>query len=113
MQPGGKLRDSEADLTALERELTEELTCSMCPQSSRFLGKFTAPAANESDCTVEAAVYYVELLGSVKAAAEIEEIVWLNTGEPPEIELAPLTRNFVLPLASTRLLAKQTAEASR
>jgi len=33
MQPGGKLRDSESDLVALERELTEELMCSVRPHS--------------------------------------------------------------------------------
>jgi 8-oxo-dGTP pyrophosphatase MutT (NUDIX family) len=48
MQPGGKLQDSESDLAALERELGEELKCSVRPGSPVFLGTFSAPAANET-----------------------------------------------------------------
>ena len=38
MQPGGKLQDSESHLDALERELREELSCSVQPGSSSFSG---------------------------------------------------------------------------
>lgn len=38
MQPGGKLRHSESDLAALERELGEELKCSVRPGSTLFPG---------------------------------------------------------------------------
>jgi 8-oxo-dGTP pyrophosphatase MutT (NUDIX family) len=100
MQPGGKLRDSESHLAALERELGEELRCGIRPNSPAFLGMFTAPAANESGCLVEAALYRVELAGPVSAASEIEEIAWVDPGQPQQIELAPLTRETVLPLAA-------------
>jgi len=100
MQPGGKLRDSESHLSALERELNEELKCSMRPGSAQFLGTFTAPAANENGCLVEAALYRVDLLGSISAACEIEEIVWIDPAQPDQIELAPLTRDAVMPIAA-------------
>jgi uncharacterized protein (TIGR00730 family) len=100
MQPGGKLRDSESHLTALERELGEELSCSIRPDSPAFLGTFTAPAANESGCLVEAALYRVELMGTINAASEIEEVLWLDPSQPHQIELAPLTSGSVLPLAA-------------
>lgn len=100
MQPGGKLRDSESDLAALEREIGEELRCSVRPDSQVFLGTFTAPAANESGCLVEAALYRVELEGAINAASEIEEVLWLDPSQPRQIELAPLTRGTVLPLAA-------------
>jgi uncharacterized protein (TIGR00730 family) len=100
MQPGGKLRESESHLAALERELSEELSCSIRPGSPAFLGTFTAPAANESGRLVEAALYRVELMGPINAAAEIEEVVWLDASQPHQIELAPLTRGSVLPLAT-------------
>lgn len=41
MQPGGKLQDCESHLAALERELNEELNCSIEPASAVFLGTFT------------------------------------------------------------------------
>lgn len=38
------------------------------------------------------------------ACSEIEEIVWLDPRETDRIELAPLTKNFVLPLAQKHIL---------
>jgi uncharacterized protein (TIGR00730 family) len=99
MQPGGKPHDSESHLDALERELREELSCSIQPGSPAFLGTFTAPAANETGCLVEAALYRVKLVGTISAALEIEEIVWLDPDKLNEIVLAPLTSQCVLPLA--------------
>jgi 8-oxo-dGTP diphosphatase len=100
MQPGGKLQDSEPHLAALERELAEELSCSVRPESQVFLGTFSALAANETDFEVEAALYRVELEGPVSAASEIEEIAWVDPCPPYQIELAPLTRDAILPLAA-------------
>jgi uncharacterized protein (TIGR00730 family) len=99
MQPGGKLQDLEPHLDALERELREELSCSIQPGSPAFLGTFTAPAANETGYLVEATLYRVKLVGTVSAASEIEEIIWLDPDKPNEIELAPLTSRCALPLA--------------
>jgi 8-oxo-dGTP pyrophosphatase MutT (NUDIX family) len=106
MQPGGKFRESEAHLEALDRELEEELCCSVESGSAVFLGTFTAPAANEPDCFVEAALYRVRLFGTAQNAAEIEEILWLDPREPHAVELAPLTRDSVLPIAA-RWLSEQ------
>lgn len=102
MQPGGKLQESESHLDALERELREELCCSVQPGSQASLGTFTAPAANETGCLVEASLYRVNLAGTITAASEIEEIVWLDPDQPGEIELAPLTSQCVLPLTKGR-----------
>ena len=99
MQPGGKLQDGESHVAALERELREELRCSFRPGSPVFLGTFTAAAANEYDCLVEAALYAVDLEGPISAASEIEETAWLSPDSPHDLELAPLTREHVLPLA--------------
>lgn len=100
MQPGGKLGKEESPLTALEREIREELSCSMRAADAVFLGNYSAPAANEDGCRVEAALYRVEIEGPIRAAAEIEEVVWLDPRAPHALELAPLTRDEVLPLAA-------------
>jgi 8-oxo-dGTP diphosphatase len=99
MQPGGKVHDGERPLAALERELGEELMCAVPYSAPVFLGTFRAPAANEEGSLVEAALYRVELTGPVVAASEIEEILWLDRAPPYAAELAPLTRDNVLPLA--------------
>ncbi|MGB8029129.1 MAG: TIGR00730 family Rossman fold protein [Terracidiphilus sp.] len=100
MQPGGKLQPEESHLAALERELNEELSCSVGPDSPIFLGTFTSPAANEADCQVEAALYRLELVGPICTSSEIEEIAWINPFSPGEILLAPLTRDKILPLVT-------------
>src|ERR1700761_5605639 len=48
MQPGGKCNAGEDDLTALDREIGEELGCRMVPGSARPLGQFECPAAHKT-----------------------------------------------------------------
>jgi 8-oxo-dGTP diphosphatase len=99
MQPGGKRDPGEDDATALARELDEELGCQVVSNSTRHLGEFVAPSANEPGWMVKAAVYAVDVTGTIKARAEIEEIAWIDPTLAHNLTLAPLTRNHVLPLA--------------
>jgi 8-oxo-dGTP diphosphatase len=99
MQPGGKRDAGEDDVSALARELDEELGCRVVPSSIASLGTFQCQAANEPDRQVNAAVYAVDVTGAVAAQAEIDEILWIDPRSPPDIHLAPLTRDHVLPLA--------------
>jgi len=62
-------------------------------------GQGVKPHANEEGSLVEAALYRVELVGPIVAASENEEILWLDPSPPYAAELAPLTRDSVLPLA--------------
>jgi 8-oxo-dGTP diphosphatase len=99
MQPGGKRDAGESDVAALSRELTEELGCHVIENSARRLGVFECVAANEPGFRVRAAVYAVDIEGAIEPKAEIEEMVWVDPHALPDLHLAPLTRDHVLPLA--------------
>lgn len=99
MQPGGKRDAGESDEAALTREIDEELGCKVVAESVRHLGEFLCPAANEPGRDVKAVVYAVEVMGEIRPAAEIDEIIWVDPASPHEHLLAPLTRDHVLPLA--------------
>ena len=104
MQPGGKRDEGEDDLTALARELHEELDCCLESSSAVHLGTFEAPAANEAGQRVRAAVYKVKVSGAMSPQAEIEECVWVDPDDATGLVLAPLTREYVLPRMATRLV---------
>jgi 8-oxo-dGTP diphosphatase len=97
MQPGGKLDAGETALATLERELREELGCSL--QRANFLGVFSAPAANEPQHRVQEQLFHAAITGNIEPGAEIEEVTWVQPSRPGSLPLAPLTRDHVLPLA--------------
>jgi len=95
MLPGGKREPGEDDVTALSRELTEELGCRLI--GSQPLGVFDAAAANEPGLQVRGAIYLAEVTGDVAAKAEIAELLWIDPAAPPPVRLAPLLQTRVLP----------------
>ena len=100
MQPGGKLDAGEDDIAALSREISEELGCLLVPASVRPLGAFDAVAANEPGFRVHGNLYRIDVTGEITPSREIDEAIWIDPASPPDIHLAPLTRDHVLPLAS-------------
>jgi 8-oxo-dGTP diphosphatase len=99
MQPGGKRDAGESDRAALAREIVEELGCCVDQRSARALGVFECASANEPGFNVHATVYAVDVAGEISARAEIEEAIWVDPRALPDLPLAPLTRDHVLPLA--------------
>jgi 8-oxo-dGTP pyrophosphatase MutT (NUDIX family) len=97
LQPGGKLEPGELPDAALRRELGEELSIIGTLGEPVPIGQFTARAANEAGAIVVADLFTLEVTGEVTPQAEIEEIRWIAPSDPGSIELAPLTRDAVLP----------------
>ena len=97
-QPGGKRDPGDADeLATLARELHEELGCELVRDSARLLCHCSAPAANEPGHVVEAAVYMVEVRGTIVAQTEIAELRWIDPAAP-DVPVARLSREHILPL---------------
>jgi len=102
MQAGGKIERGESALDALTRELREEVGLELDPDSTEFLGSFRAEAANEPNTVIRAEVFAITTDQVLQVSGEIEELFWLDTVEDAGIELAPLTRDTVLPLWAAR-----------
>jgi uncharacterized protein (TIGR00730 family) len=77
--PGGKREAGESDLDALLREVKEELTVSLLPDTLVRVGTYRAPAHDYPPGTsVDLVCYSADFEGEIKAAAEIEEVAWLG-----------------------------------
>lgn len=92
MQPGGKIMVGETAAEAVRREVAEEL--GVAATSVRPLGRHVAEAANEPGHTVDAELFLVSVAGQPRAAAEIDEIAWVDPADPGEMDLAPLTEQL-------------------
>ena len=80
--PGGKRNPGESDLEALLREVREELTVALVPETVEHLGTYTAQAHGQPEGTrVRMACYTADYRGELAASSEIEEIAWLGLAD--------------------------------
>lgn len=77
--PGGKRESGEFDIDTLVREIKEELSVRIKPETETFAGSFRAGAHGKSEgVRVTMSCYMAEYEGEISPAAEIEEIAWLT-----------------------------------
>lgn len=79
---GGKRESGEADEQALIREVKEEFSVDMMPETIRHLGTFEAQAHGKPEGTmVRMTCYTGEYRGTLAPASEIEELAWFTYGD--------------------------------
>jgi len=72
--PGGKRENGESDIDALSREVKEELSVELTPESIEKFGVFEAQAHGHPEGTVvRMTCYTAEFTSELKAASEIEK----------------------------------------
>lgn len=102
MQAGGKIEAGEAPVTALVRELKEELGLAITSEDVRYIGMRDAVAANEPGYRVEAELFDLVLRDPrpIEPAGEIDAVRWVHPAEASCLTLAALTRDHVMEIAS-------------
>jgi len=74
--PGGKREDGESDMQTLLREITEELTVALQPETVRHVG--TYQAGQPDGAVVRMSCYTAEYAGTLAASSEIDELTWFG-----------------------------------
>ncbi|MCR4514611.1 NUDIX domain-containing protein [Aeromicrobium sp. 50.2.37] len=97
MNPGGKPEPGESHVTALCRELAEELGLVVAAGDLVRLDTIRTAAANEPGHDLVAHCFTLRLADPRHAAAaEIEEARWVDPADP-DVALAPLASDHLLP----------------
>jgi len=77
--PGGKRMEGENDQEALVREIKEELSVDLIPETIKYFGTFEAQAHGKSDgIFVRMICYTAQYSGVLVPASEIEKMDWFD-----------------------------------
>ncbi len=77
--PGGKREAGETDIQTLGREIMEELSVNVVPETLVFVGTFEAQAhGHPVGVNVQMRCYAGELEGEPQPNSEVEEVTWLT-----------------------------------
>ena len=87
--PGGKREGTESDLQTLLREITEELTIALLPQTVTHVGTYEAdqPDGHPDRAVVRMSCYTGEYSGTLAASSEIAELAWFSYTDRPRVPL--------------------------
>lgn len=78
--PGGKREPGESDAETLIREIREELSVEIQPETIAEFGTFEAPAhGKEEGVLVRMTCLTADYTGVLAPASEIEELAWLTS----------------------------------
>ncbi len=80
--PGGKRENNETDKETLCREVAEELSVSILPDTARFVSIFESQAHGMPDGVIaRVSCYTADFEGTVTPSGEIAEIAWLSSAD--------------------------------
>ena len=101
--PGGKRELNESDTDTLVREVKEELSVDIIPESMKLYGVFEAQAHGKAaGVLVRMTCYMADFSGILKADSEIAEIVWLTCADIENV--SPVDKLIFKDLQSKGLL---------
>ena len=84
--PGGKREGDETDLETLVREIREELSVDIVPETVKYFGTYEAQAHGHAEgILVRMTCYFADYVGEPRADNEIAEIVWLTGADMDKI----------------------------
>ncbi len=96
IQPGGKPEAGEQPQETLARELREELGVELVA-IDYDLGQFKASAVHEINRKVHGHALVARIAGNATPQGEIEELRWFARDDLAHAEIAPLSREHILP----------------
>jgi ADP-ribose pyrophosphatase YjhB (NUDIX family) len=80
--PGGKRKRGESDFEALAREIKEELSVRLLPETLSLVTVVNAPAHGyPTGTTVRMICYSADHLGDLTPDSEIDEVAWLSAAD--------------------------------
>ncbi len=85
--PGGKREGTESDLQTLLREISEELTVTLLPETVRHVGTYQAdqPGGHPDGAVVRMSCYAGDYAGTLAASSEIDEFAWFSYADRPRV----------------------------
>ncbi len=100
--PGGKVEPTDADdMAALIREIDEELNLTLAPDTTRYLGLFSAPAAGQSHRMVNIKLFQGDPQGTPEPGQEIQELAWIDLttaqSNPSGLAMSQVVETKILP----------------
>jgi 8-oxo-dGTP pyrophosphatase MutT (NUDIX family) len=85
--PGGKREAGETDLQTLLREISEELTVRLRPETAAHVGTYEANEPNglPGVAMVRMSCYTADYMGTLAASSEIDELAWFSCADRPRV----------------------------
>ncbi len=97
--PGGKLEPGETSVQAAIRELKEEFQLNITENDLEEFGTFYAEAAGSHNTgkKLRMDVFTVKYTGKIIPDSEVEEVRWISSDIPADIEVGSIFAHEVLP----------------
>jgi len=96
--PGGKLEGSESQVTALIRELKEELGVDVTEENLEFIDNYFAEAAGGSGRPLKMGVWMVKkYTGDISPQSEIDEVAEVGSELPEGMEVGSIFKHNIIP----------------